>query len=168
MDNVRRVHLNNHARRVLVYRLGSLGDTLIALPSFHLIARAFPAAERRLLTNLPVAAKAPPAAAVLEHTGLIHGYMRYTTGTRSIRELLRLAAAIRRFRPNVLVYLTGARGLDAARRDSKFSASPASAARSASRSPPPRSSTSSAARFPLLRTPTSSPKPPASPATSPN
>jgi ADP-heptose:LPS heptosyltransferase len=120
MDNVRRVHLNNHARRVLVYRLGSLGDTLIALPSFHLIARAFPAAERRLLTNLPVAAKAPPAAAVLEHTGLIHGYMRYTTGTRSIRELLRLAAAIRRFRPNVLVYLTGARGLDAARRDAKF------------------------------------------------
>ncbi|HEV2576341.1 MAG TPA: glycosyltransferase family 9 protein [Acidobacteriaceae bacterium] len=106
--------------RVLVYRLGSLGDTLIALPSFHLIARAFPQAERRLLTNLPVAAKAPPAAAVLDHTGLIHGYMRYTTGTRSIRELLRLALDIRRFRPEVLVYLTGARGLESARRDSKF------------------------------------------------
>lgn len=106
--------------RVLVYRLGSLGDTLIALPSFHLIARAFPSAERRLLTNLPVAAKAPPAAAVLEHTGLIHGYMRYTTGTRSVRELLRLAVAIRRFRPDVLIYLTGARGLESARRDAKF------------------------------------------------
>ena len=66
MDNVRRDLLNDQARRVLVYRLGSLGDTLIALPSFHLIARAFPSAERRLLTNLPVAAKAPPAAAVLE------------------------------------------------------------------------------------------------------
>jgi ADP-heptose:LPS heptosyltransferase len=107
-------------RRVLVYRLGSLGDTLIALPSFHLIARAFPRAERRLLTNLPIAAKAPPAAAVLENTGLIHGYMRYTTGTRSIRELLRLAVAIRHWKPDVLVYLTGARGLDAARRDAKF------------------------------------------------
>jgi ADP-heptose:LPS heptosyltransferase len=107
-------------RRVLVYRLGSLGDTLIALPSFHLIARAFPSAERRLLTNLPVAAKAPPAAAVLEHTGLIHGYMRYTTGTRSLRELLRLALEIRRFRPDVLVYLAGARGLKAASRDAKF------------------------------------------------
>jgi heptosyltransferase-3 len=110
----------DHVRRVLVYRLGSLGDTLIALPAFHLIARAFPQAERRLLTNLPIAAKAPPAAAVLDNTGLIHGYMRYTTGTRSIRELLRLALAIRRFAPDVLVYLAGARGLDAARRDQKF------------------------------------------------
>ncbi len=115
-----RVPENDHVRRVLVYRLGSLGDTLIALPSFHLIARAFPHAERRLLTNLPVAAKAPPAAAVLENTGLIHGYMRYTTGTRSIRELLRLTLEIRRFCPDVLVYLTGARGIDCARRDAKF------------------------------------------------
>ena len=106
--------------RVLVYRLGSLGDTLIALPSFHLIARAFPHAERRLLTNLHVAAKAPPAAAVLEHTGLVHGYMRYATGTRSIPELLRLAVAIRRYSPDVLVYLAGARGLHAALRDAKF------------------------------------------------
>ena len=112
--------MNEHVRRVLVYRLGSLGDTLIALPSFHLIARAFPSAERRLLTNLPVAAKAPPAATVLEHTGLIHGYMRYATGTRSIRELLRLALEIRRWNPDVLVYLTGARGVESARRDAKF------------------------------------------------
>jgi ADP-heptose:LPS heptosyltransferase len=108
------------AQRVLVYRLGSLGDTLIALPSFHLIARAFPRAERRLLTNLPVAAKAPPAAAVLDNTGLIHSTMRYTTGTRSVPELLRLAAAIRRFRPDVLIYLAAARGLEAARRDQRF------------------------------------------------
>jgi ADP-heptose:LPS heptosyltransferase len=107
-------------RRVLVYRLGSLGDTLIALPSFHLIARAFPHAERRLLTNLPVTAKAPPAAAVLEHTGLIHDYMRYTTGTRSIREILRLALEIRRYSPDVLVYLTVARGIESARRDARF------------------------------------------------
>src|SRR5271163_4228004 len=30
------------AQRVLIYRLGSLGDTLIALPALHLVARAFP------------------------------------------------------------------------------------------------------------------------------
>ena len=31
-------------RRVLVYRLGSLGDTLVVLPAFHLIREVFPEA----------------------------------------------------------------------------------------------------------------------------
>jgi ADP-heptose:LPS heptosyltransferase len=108
------------ARRVLVYRLGSLGDTIVALPSLHLIARAFPGAERRLLTNVPVAAMAPPAAAVLENTDLIHDYMRYTVGTRSVKELLGLAARIHAWSPDVLIYLAGARGLKTARRDRLF------------------------------------------------
>jgi ADP-heptose:LPS heptosyltransferase len=92
-------------RKVLIYRLGSLGDTVVALPCFHLIERKYPNAERRLLTNFPIHAKAPAAAAVLGDSGLVHGYMRYTVGTRSPRELLRLAGEIRRFRPDVLVYL---------------------------------------------------------------
>ncbi|MGA2046628.1 MAG: glycosyltransferase family 9 protein, partial [Terracidiphilus sp.] len=92
-------------RRVLIHRLGSLGDTVVALPCLHLIARVFPNAERRLLTNFPVHAKAPASAAVLEGSGLVHGYMRYTAGTRNPAELLRLAGEIRRFRPDVVVYL---------------------------------------------------------------
>lgn len=96
-------------KRVLIYRLGSLGDTMVALPCFHLIERVFPQAERVLLTNFPVNTKAPAAAAVLGGSGLVHGYMRYTAGTRSGGELLRLAWKIRRFRPDVLVYLMPAR-----------------------------------------------------------
>jgi heptosyltransferase-3 len=92
-------------RRVLIYRLGSLGDTVVALPCFHLIARTFPNAERFLLTNFPVNAKAPASAAVLGDSGLIQGYMRYTVGTRRIGELLRLVWEIRRFKPDLLVYL---------------------------------------------------------------
>ena len=92
-------------RRVLIYRLGSLGDTVVALPCYHLIARLFPQAERKLLTNVPVNAKAPAAAAVLGDSGLIHGYMRYTVGTRSIGELLHLTREIRRFKPDLLIYL---------------------------------------------------------------
>ncbi len=107
-------------RRVLIYRLGSLGDTLVALPALHLAARAFPEAERRMLTNFPVHAKAPPAAAILEHTGLIQGYLRYAVGTRSPRELLGLWWKLFRWRPEVLVYLGPARGVDAARRDARF------------------------------------------------
>jgi ADP-heptose:LPS heptosyltransferase len=107
-------------RRVLLYRLGSLGDMLVALPSLHLVARAFPDAERVLLTNTPVNAKAPPAAAVLENSGLVHGYLRYAAGTRSLRELARLWWRIVRFRPQALVYLAGARGVESARRDAAF------------------------------------------------
>ena len=107
-------------RRVLIHRLGSLGDTVVALPCFHLIARAFPNAERRLLTNFPVHAKAPASAAVLGDSGLVHGYLRYTVGTRNPVELLRLAGEIRRFRPEVLVYLMPLRPWKAVRRDLLF------------------------------------------------
>jgi ADP-heptose:LPS heptosyltransferase len=100
--------------------LGSLGDTVVALPCFHLIARTFPQAERVLLTNFPAHAKAPASAAVLGNTGLVHGYLRYTVGTRRVGELVRLAWQIRRFRPDVLVYLMPVRPLKKVRRDRLF------------------------------------------------
>jgi ADP-heptose:LPS heptosyltransferase len=105
------------ARRVLIYRLGSLGDTIVALPCFHLIARAFPDAERCLLTNIPIHAKAPAAAAVLGDSGLVQNYMRYSIGSRNPVELLRLAGRIRRFAPDLLVYLAVSHGAGTAHRD---------------------------------------------------
>jgi heptosyltransferase III len=107
-------------KKVLIYRLGSLGDTTVALPCFHLIERAYPNAERRLLTNFPIHAKAPASAAVLGDSGLVHGYMRYTVGTRNPIELLRLAREIRRFKPDILVYLMPVRSLRAVSRDKWF------------------------------------------------
>ncbi len=107
-------------KRVLIYRLGSLGDTVVALPGFHLVARAFPEAERRMVTNFPVQEKAPPAAAILEGTDLVHGYFRYSTGTRKFAELVKLWWEIVRWRPEVLVYLGPARGVESARRDARF------------------------------------------------
>jgi heptosyltransferase-3 len=85
-----------------------------------LIARAFPNAERRLLTNFPVHAKAPASAAVLGSSGLVHGYMRYTAGTRNPLELMRLAGEIRRFAPDVVVYLMHIRPWQAVKRDRLF------------------------------------------------
>jgi heptosyltransferase-3 len=107
-------------RKVLIYRLGSLGDMVVSLPCLHLIERAFPNSERILLTNFPVQAKAPAAAEVLGASGLVHGYMRYTVGMRSPRALLRLALEIRRFNPDVLVYLMQPRSPKAVRRDKLF------------------------------------------------
>jgi heptosyltransferase-3 len=107
-------------KRVLIYRIGSLGDTVVALPCFYLVARAFPKATCKLLTNFPIQAKAPSSAAILEGTGLVQGYFRYLIGTRSPVELLRLWWQIVRWRPDVLVYLNAARGVKAAERDRLF------------------------------------------------
>ena len=108
------------AKRVLVYRLGSLGDTLVAMPTLHLVARAFPEAERRMLTSFPPNAKAPASAAILEHTGLISGYFRYTYATRDVRELVTLWWQLLRWRPDVLVYMSGSGTVASAKRNERF------------------------------------------------
>lgn len=106
--------------KVLIYRLGSLGDTVVALPSFHLIARAFPDAERRVLTNFPVSGKAVPLEAVIGESGLVHGYFRYPIGSRNVRGLWSLRQEISRWAPDVLIYLAEARGSIKAYRDALF------------------------------------------------
>lgn len=92
-------------RRVLVHRLGSLGDTVIALPCFHRIRRSFPDCDIRVLTNAPVDDRAPPLFSVLEGSGLIDGYFEYSVSTRSWRRLWRLARHIREWQPDEAVYL---------------------------------------------------------------
>lgn len=111
----------NEIRRVLIYRLGSLGDTVVSLPCLHLVARAFPRAERRLLTNEPVAGKAAPVELVLGESGLIRGVpIRYPTGVRHPSALFRLRREIRDFAPDLIVYLTESRGVPTALRDLMF------------------------------------------------
>ncbi len=107
-------------KRVLIYRLGSLGDTVVALPCFHLIARAFPEAERRVLTNFPTSSREAPLKAVLEGSGLVHGYIHYPLGERRPYALLTLRSEITHWRPEVLVYLTPPRGLHKSWRDFLF------------------------------------------------
>ena len=110
----------NTAKRVLLYRLGSLGDTVVALPCFHLIARIFPDAERRLLANIPVNSKAPAAALILGESGLVHSYMSYPVGMRDLKNLRRLSAQIREWKPDLLVYLAASRGIGRTLRDVCF------------------------------------------------
>lgn len=105
-------------RRVLIYRLGSLGDTVVAVPALRLVERAFPDAQRFLLTNMPTHSNAPAAYAVLQGSGLIHGFIDYPWKTRHLPELLRLWWNIVRFRPQVLIYLIQNRNTE--KRDERF------------------------------------------------
>ena len=111
---------NLQIKKVLIYRLGSLGDTVVALPALHLVARCFPTAERRMLTNVPVHAKAPATAAVLDGSGLVDGYFKYSVGMRGFLGLARLWWQLVRWRPQVVIYMAAFRGADAVRRDSRF------------------------------------------------
>jgi len=109
--------MESSAKRVLIYRVGSLGDMMVSVPCFHLIARTFPNAERVLLTNLPLHAKAAPAESVLGSSGLIQGCMRYAMKRGGIwRKLL----AIRKFKPDVVVYLREIRPVKQVQRDAWF------------------------------------------------
>jgi heptosyltransferase-3 len=105
---------------VVIYRLGSLGDTVAALPCFHLIERAFPESERVVLTNVPVSSKAAPLEVILKEGGFIHGAIPYPVGLRDPRALGRLARRLRAQGATTLVYLAASRGLAAAWRDAAF------------------------------------------------
>ncbi len=107
-------------QRVIIYRLGSLGDTIAALPCFHLIQRTFPESERIVLTNVPVSRAAAPLEVILKEGGFIHGAIPYPLGTRDPRTLLGVARRLRAEKTTTLVYLAASRGLPAAYRDVAF------------------------------------------------
>ena len=78
--------------RVLIYRLGSLGDTIVALPSFHLVRETFPRAHVTLLTSVTLNSKAAPVASILEGTRLVDDYIEYSVSLRDPRRIAKLRA----------------------------------------------------------------------------
>ncbi len=107
------------SKRVLVYRLGSLGDTVVALPALHLVRKTFEGAELCLLTNKPVASKAAPMESVLGPDYFAE-VIDYPVGTRNPAKLLAVAWRIRAGKFDVLVNLSAARGRLKAWRDYCF------------------------------------------------
>ncbi len=95
-------------KKVLIHRLGSLGDTLVALPAFRLVREAFPEARITVLTNHPHSdhAKSVGMAAILDGTGLADDYLFYPVALRNMRDLLRLRNRIARERFDVVSYIS--------------------------------------------------------------
>ena len=109
-----------NSRKVLIFRHGSLGDTVVALPCFHLIAKAFPDSERRLLTSLPTSDKAVSPSEILNETELIHHSMTYFPKGWNTEKLFRLREEIKKWAPDVLIYLAEPRGSISPWRDTLF------------------------------------------------
>jgi heptosyltransferase-3 len=112
--------VNHNAPSVLVYRLGSLGDTVVALPAFHAVRRAFRDSRITLLTNTPVNAKAAPAMQVLGPHYFVDETVDYPLHTRSPIVLCNLIREIRARRVDTVVNLAAFRSLIRTKRDALF------------------------------------------------
>src|ERR1700751_5721665 len=91
--------------KVIIFRIGSLGDTVVALPCFHRIAQSFPNLQRILATNLAASPKAVSVEDVLADSGLIDGVIHLPAPPRTVRSLLRLRKQIRDTRAKTLIYV---------------------------------------------------------------
>jgi heptosyltransferase-3 len=106
--------------RILVYRLGSLGDSIMVLPILHVVRRSFPDARITLLTNKPVASMAAPAEAIFAGSGLVDEVLDYPIGTRNPFVLGCLLWRLRARRFGAVFNLTEYRSDGATRRDFFF------------------------------------------------
>ncbi len=111
----------SNKNNILIYRLGSLGDTVIALPIFHKILEIYPDVENiTLLTNKPVASKAAPLEAVLGSGLFFNEVFSYPVGTRNPLVLARLIAEIRKRKIHTVINITALRSPEADKRDKVF------------------------------------------------
>ncbi len=113
---------HNNKPNILVFRIGSLGDTLVALPSLHLLREQFPRSCITLLTNSPVdgGVKAASSYQILAGSGLIDKYLEYPYGLKKIKLLFKLVTEIRNLNANYVFYLMPPRTFSQRLRDTLF------------------------------------------------
>jgi heptosyltransferase III len=92
---------------LIIFRIGSLGDTLVAIPSFKLIRQKYANYRIVLLTNTPVknSVKAASSYQILNGSGLVDDYIEYPHESINILKLFTVAKKIRKLRPSKLIYL---------------------------------------------------------------
>ncbi len=92
-------------QKILIFQIGSLGDTVISMPCYREILRRHPDSERYLLTNFPVGRKMVQAEAMLKPCGLIDGCVEYPMPLRGLENIKELYRTLRALKPDVLYYL---------------------------------------------------------------
>jgi heptosyltransferase III len=98
-------------QRILIYHIGSLGDTLVALPAFRAVRGNFPDARITLLTDFQRGKNRVQCHDILEGSGLVDDHILYTyddslfgRATRSVR-MMALLFSLRGRKFDALVYL---------------------------------------------------------------
>ncbi|HUF05031.1 MAG TPA: glycosyltransferase family 9 protein [Aridibacter sp.] len=94
--------------RILVFRIGHLGDTIAALPAFRLIRESFPDSHIAFLCNASEGEERKvPATSVLPEKGLFDEYIGYRTpsGPGMLPGAFRLIRRLRKSRFDTVFYL---------------------------------------------------------------
>src|SRR5262245_12741780 len=90
---------------IIIFRIGSIGDTVVALPCFHQIARLFANSRRLVITDVPASQKAASVESVLGKSGLIDGVIYFPPAPRTFRDFLKLRTQIRKTKSRMLIYI---------------------------------------------------------------
>ncbi|WP_374951918.1 glycosyltransferase family 9 protein [Mucilaginibacter sp.] len=101
--------MDDKPQKILIYRIGSLGDTIVALPVFNKVREVFPDADVTLLTNRPIVSKAPALESVLGHHYYYDRVINYPSGTRNLRVLYDVWKEIRAQKIDIAVNLATTR-----------------------------------------------------------
>jgi ADP-heptose:LPS heptosyltransferase len=105
---------------ILIFRLGSLGDTLMALPAFNRIKELYPEHKILLLSNIPINQKAASIASILRKGHFYDQIINYPIATRNPFLLIKLALKLRQYKIDSLFYLTQGRSKNHLKRDLAF------------------------------------------------
>jgi ADP-heptose:LPS heptosyltransferase len=126
-DDLRDTIVKKNLKKILIFRTGQLGDTLVSVPAFRSVREHFPDANLTLLCDGQINKEYVRASDVLEGAGLIDDVLSYPVDTsragRALRYALMLALLVQiRFRGfDTLVYLLQSRRVpDMISRDIRF------------------------------------------------
>ena len=100
--------MSRDLKRILVFRVGQMGDTLAALPSLWVLRRRFPDAKIVVISEVPTNSSHVPPEAVLPQVGLVDAFAKYPSGI-SLKNVIASWRQFRRYRNegfDTLVYLT--------------------------------------------------------------
>ena len=110
-------------KSVLVYQIGSLGDTVVSTPAYRAVRRHFgPDARIHILHNAPPDGRASPHQ-VLNGSGLVDGAVTFQQygGRSTWKTWLEVWTKLRRFKADAVVYIApGERSAAQVGRDKRF------------------------------------------------
>jgi len=87
---------------ILIFQIGSLGDTVISMPCYREVVRRHPSSQRYLLTNFPIGKKMVQAEAMLAPCGLVDGCVEYPMPLRGFQNTRELYHRLRALKPDIL------------------------------------------------------------------